>query len=133
MIEALDRLFRFPVVMVDPENEEHRRKLSLPGDEDVDMIIGEVEYPYYEFNGVGERWLPTEASLQKAKDGVFEACSVTFVNVGTLLVPWTKAKFKKEFRKFVESLKIEPDRNITLLLTTDKANFTEVKEDGKPE
>lgn len=134
MTEILDRLFAFPVIMFDAENEEHKRKLGLPGDEEIDMIEGEVEYPYHDFNGIGERWLPTEESLQRAKKGKFDACSVTFINVGTLLVPWTKDKFKRELKKFIESLNIEPERNITLLLTTDKGNIREIKdgEDGKP-
>lgn len=129
MSDVIERLFKFPTVMVDLDNENHKRKLGLPGDEDIDMIIGESEYPWYDFNGIGDRWLPTAESFEKAKNKQFDACSVTFINIGTLLVPWPKAKFKKKLKEFIASLKIEPEKTVTIMLTD--AQMKEIDSDGK--
>lgn len=105
----LEQLFKFPIVMIDGDNEERKiqdkqRFGDLPsGDNqhgDYDMVFGEAEYPYWDLIGVEDRWLPSRESLEKAMDGQFEACIVRFVNVGQLLVPWSKKKFKAAITKF---------------------------------
>lgn len=105
----LEQLFKFPVVTIDGDNEDRkeakRNRLNLPKDEEsleYDIIFGEAEYPYWDFIGVEDRWLPTEESLAKALDGRFNTCIVRFANVGQLLVPWSKKKFKAELIKFAE-------------------------------
>lgn len=120
MNNPLDKLFRFPSIMLDSDNEERRKKLGLPGEEDAEIIRGESEYPYYDFVGICDRWLPTQDSFSRAKEGEFDACYVTFSNVGTILVPWNKEKFKKKFNEFIASLKADDasdQPNITFLLT----------------
>ena len=95
--------------MIDGDNEEKKIRnkpdLGLPMDmeEDYDVIYAEAEYPYWDFIGVEDRWLPTDESLNNALNSVFEACAVRFVNVGQLLVPWRKEKFKSEIKKFSDN------------------------------
>jgi len=111
----IKELFRFPIVMIDGDNEERKsaeNKLLGRVSEDVppeeyDMVFGEAEYPYWDFVGVEDRWLPSKTSLEKAMDGKFEACIVRFANVGQLLVPWTRKKFKAEIAKFAEQYELE--------------------------
>lgn len=104
----LDRLFKFPVILVDVDNEEKKQKdidrLALPGaqEREYDIIYGEAEYPFHEFVGVEDRWIPNKESMQKAMEGDFEACVVKFLNIVPQLVPWPKEKFKAEISKFVE-------------------------------
>lgn len=105
----INELFKFPIVMIDGDNEERKsaenRLLGKGDDEgrtDYDIIIGEAEYPYYDFIGIEDRWLPQKRSLNKAITGKFDACGVRFVNAGYLLVPWNKEKFKEAIRKFAE-------------------------------
>jgi hypothetical protein len=103
----LEDLFTFPVVMVDGENEERKEKeahlLNREENEGYDIVYGEAEYPYYDFVGIEDRWLPDQESLEKALNGKFDACIVKFTNVPQLLVPWPKDKFKKELKKFSEN------------------------------
>lgn len=105
----IDELFKFPIIMIDGDNEEKKIRnkpdLGLPMDmeEDYDVIYAEAEYPYWDFIGVEDRWLPTDESLNNALNSVFEACAVRFVNVGQLLVPWRKEKFKSEIKKFSDN------------------------------
>lgn len=104
----LDELFTFPTVMVDGENEDEKMKkaglLNRDTPDPVDLIYGESEFPYYDFVGIADKWLPTPESLERALNGKFDACIVIFSNVGPLLVPWTRAKFKRELRKFIGTL-----------------------------
>lgn len=106
----LDKLFKFPIVRLDEESEEKKRKLDLPSEEgEAEPIFAEAEYPYYDFVGIEDGWLPTKHSLEEAKQGNFDSCIVKFNNVSIMLVPWTKEKFKKQLKKFVESLKKEEE------------------------
>lgn len=108
----LRNLFKFPTVMVDGENEERKQsKMDMMGEGDMeyDILYGEAEYPYFDFIGVEDRWLPTKQSFEKAMDGRFEACGVRFMNVGERLVPWSKKKFKAELQRFIDEL-IEEER-----------------------
>lgn len=104
----LDELFKFPAIMVDPDKEEEKMRrtesFAMKEEEPMDLIYGEAEFPYYDFVGITDRWLPTQESMNKALEGEFDACMVIFANVGPFLVPWTKSKFKKELRKFVSEL-----------------------------
>lgn len=110
----MKELFKFPIVMVDYDNEERKsaedRLLGKIGDEEsspeLDMIFGEAEYPYWDFIGIEDRWLPRKQSVDSAINGKFDACTVRFANVGQLLVPWTKNKFKKEITKFSEEYEL---------------------------
>lgn len=105
----LDELFVFPIIMIDGDNEERKIKnkpdLGLPDqdeEEEYDMIFGEAEYPYWDFIGIEDRWLPSTESFNKAMDSKFEGCMVRFLHAGQLLVPWTKKKFKAEIAKFAD-------------------------------
>jgi len=105
----IDDLFNFPIVMVDGENEERKEKDKsrygdIPGKEDdtpeYDIVYGEATYPYYQFLGAEDRWLPTQRSLKRALSQRFDACIVRFLHVGQLLVPMTKEKFLTSIREF---------------------------------
>ena len=104
----LDDLFTFPVILVDGRNEESKFKenerLGIATDEEdeLDIAIGEAEYPFFDFIGIEDRWMPDTPSFQKAMDGNFNACLVKFSNVGHLLVPWKKEKFKTELASFIK-------------------------------
>lgn len=110
----LEQLFKFPVVMIDGDNEERKMKDSqkygdLPSqpEEDYDIIYGEAEYPYWDFIGIEDRWLPNRESINRAMTipPLFDACIVKFLNVGQLLVPWSKKTFKAKLIKFIEDYK----------------------------
>lgn len=103
----LDKLFTFPIIMVDGDNEEKKGKLGLPGDDNLDIISGEADCPYYDFISVTDRWLPTEESFNRALDGDFDACYVLFANSGGYVVPWSRTRFKKELSKFIETVKTD--------------------------
>ena len=120
-MDILDDLFKFPIVEADGNIEQ--RKLSkkerfgnMPDDdgeeEEMDIAYGEAECPCRFFIGLYDRWLPSDESFRKAQEGIFEACHVTFSTIGSFLVPWTKEKFKKEYKKFVNDYnkKIEEER-----------------------
>ncbi len=105
----LNELFKFPIVMIDGDNEERKaaeNRLIGKGDDEgrgeYDIIIGEAEYPYFDFIGIEDRWQPSTRSLAKAKTGKFDSCGVRFVNAGYLLVPWSKEKFKERIKQFAE-------------------------------
>src|SRR6187402_1804760 len=102
----LDELFKFPIIMTDRDNEEKKGLYGGDGSKEADMIFGEAEYPYFGLVGLSDRWLLKEESFNDAlENSRFDACYATFNNVGTFLVPWTKEKFKKEYRKFVSTMK----------------------------
>src|SRR5688572_24963454 len=133
----LEELFTFPVAVIDGDNEEKKLKGSqLIGDESppYDIAYGEAEYPYYDFIGIEDRWLPTEKSFQKALDGKFEACVVRFANVGNLLVPWSRKKFKEELIKFTKDYEVkhppeESDKELKIITLTPE-QFREATGDG---
>lgn len=128
----LDTLFKFPIVMVDGDNEEKKHKLGLPNEEEVDMITGEAECPYYDLISITDRWLPTEDSVHNAMSGKFDACYVVFGASGSFVVPWNKERFKSEYRKFLKSVPIEDSRggsNIRLLTKKDLRGIADQMED----
>lgn len=142
----MNELFTFPIFMVDGDNEEKKlerkmRNEDLLGDvetedEELDIIYGEAEYPYWDFIGIEDRWLPTDDSFKKALDGKFEACMVRFLHVGALLVPWTKRKFKAELAKFSEEYEKanpKPEKQPTQLriMTLTPEQFEKATEHGK--
>ncbi len=102
----LEELFTFPVVMIDGDNEERKMRnkpdLGLPDEdeEEFDIVYGEAEYPYWDFIGVEDGWLPSTESFDKARKGIFEACRVRFLHVGERMVPWNKKKFKAKLQEF---------------------------------
>lgn len=107
--KLLDTLFSFPIVMIDGDNEEKKQESKLKfgemlnseeEEEPYDIVYGEAEYPYYEFIGAEDRWLPTAESLEKALLGKFDACIVRFNNIGQFLVPMSRKKFKAMISKF---------------------------------
>lgn len=138
----LEELFRFPVVVIDGDNEERKEKrkldMNLPSDndEEFDLIFGEAEYPYWDFIGIEDRWLPSTASFEKAMDGKFEACVVRFANVGQLLVPWSRKKFKSELLKFAaeyEASHPRPERGEVKIINLTEEQAIKIMKDGKSE
>lgn len=124
-----DDLFTFPIVMVDGENEERKEKEndllgSIPGAEkevEYDIVYGEASYPYYDFKGFEDRWLPTQRSLQRALKQKFDACIVRFDGIGQFLVPMSKEKFKESYDLFVaerEKPLLEGDKKVTVIKLT---------------
>ena len=101
-----EKLFKFPFISIDDEVDKRRQRLGLTSDEDPDyeMIKGYAEYPFYDFVGIEDGWLPTKESLENAKQGKFDACVVRFANVRMLLCPWTRVEFKEKLKKFAEKL-----------------------------
>lgn len=142
----LDELFTFPIVMIDGDNEERKTKdkyrfgdLPNATDEEegeYDMVFGEAEYPYWDFIGIEDRWLPSQESLDKALKGKFEACIVRFLHAGQLLVPWSKKKFKLEIKKFQETYmtdhpqKIDDRRADVTIMALTPEQFKKQMEDG---
>lgn len=135
----LDELFMFPIVMIDGDNEERKMKDSeiLGSDPaaDYDIIFGEAEYPYWDFIGMEDRWLPQDESLKKALDGKFDACIVRFLHAGQLLVPWSRKKFRSELVKFAtayEQSNPRQDKKPTELkiLTLTPDQYKKATEDG---
>ncbi len=111
MKKLTEDLFTFPIVMVDAENEERKEKDEdrfgdISGKEkesaEYDIIYGEASYPYFEFAGCEDRWLPTRRSLQRALKQKFDACIVRFNNAGQFLVPMNKEKFTEAINVFAE-------------------------------
>lgn len=101
----LDKLFKFPVILLDVENEERKSKqrslLNSDDEEDYDIATGEAEYPFDDFIGIEDRWFPTKKSFQKALKGKFEACMVRFAHVVPCLVPLNKEEFKQSLETFI--------------------------------
>jgi len=123
----LENLFKFPIIMVDGNKEEEKeremQRLALDNNpREMDIIVGEAECPYTDFVSVSDRWLPSnEDSFQNALRGKFDACSVYFFQSGTFLVPWTKSKFKRELKKFMDDIPIKEEQqlpNIKILNVT---------------
>ena len=118
----LDTLFKFPVIMMDSENEERKELnkdlLGSSENDEIDIIIGEVECPYWDFISVSDRWIPNQTSFQNALNGKFDACGVIFASSGSYTVPWTKDKFKKEFQKFLNKMPKSETRVISLTSST---------------
>ena len=142
----LNELFTFPIVMIDGDNEERKiknkeqdellglKRAEEQEDETYDIVFGEAEYPYWDFIGVEDRWLPSKESLEQALKGNFDACIVRFLHAGQLLVPWSKGKFKKELKKFAQAYELanpvrekKPEVRI-MALTADQ--FKKQMEDG---
>ena len=113
----LDSLFKFPIVTVDGLNEEKKaiqaEKMNLD-EQEVDMVIGEAECPYYDFLSISDRWLPTKESFQNALEGNFDACYVLFNSSGSFIVPWNKEIFKTELKKFMDALPKEPEIKVLI-------------------
>lgn len=127
----LEDLFVFPVILVDGRNEEIKAAdkdkekllgLSDEPEEELDIIYGEAEYPYYDFVGIEDRWEPDTASFEKALKGKFNASLVKFTNVGHLLSPWNRAKFKTELAAFIkrkeEDKKDDDPKKVTIVKFT---------------
>src|SRR5437762_2924963 len=101
-MEVLSDLFRFPIIMADGEIESRKMNKKtkygdMPNDREdeleLDVVIGEAEYPYNYFVGLTDRWLPNAESFRFAREhDKFDACYVTFANIGSYIVPWTKDK-----------------------------------------
>lgn len=136
-MKLIDDLFTFPIVMVDGENEERKEKDSqrfgtIPGQEDeveYDIVYGEASYPYYNFIGFEDRWLPTQRSLRKALKQRFDACIVRFINVGQLLVPMNKETFRTRIVEFAEKREQPVPSSLTILKLHEI--IEETKKDGE--
>lgn len=104
-MEAFKDLFTFPILLIDSENEERKRKTrdilgNKDDEEGYDVAKAEAQYAYYNFRGIEDRWLPSEESFDRALEGKFDACSVIFVHSAPVLVPWPKQKFKDRLAEF---------------------------------
>ena len=74
-MNILDELFKFPIVMVDGENEERKRikkeeesdrmVYQIADAEEYDLIYGEAEYPYLDFIDLRQMGTITESHLRK--------------------------------------------------------------------
>lgn len=137
-------LFTFPIVMVDGENEEKKEEEkqrfgTLPGQTEepyeYDIIYGEAAYPYFDFLGFEDRWLPTQRSLQRALKQKFDACIVRFEGAGQFLVPMSKEKFKQKIDEFAterkKTVKEEPKNTILITINPDVLTSLIKKEDEK--
>lgn len=106
----LEKLFAFPIVMIDGDEELKRvkRSLSSETEEEDDLstvFIGEAELPYDDFLGAIDRWGADPESKEKAKKGIYDHCTVIFDKGGTYTVPWSKKKFKEKIALFEKKLK----------------------------
>lgn len=115
MIE-LDDLFQFPVMAVDAYKEYQREKnsenLGFEESSQPETIRTTAEHPYYEFLSIEDRWLASEDSIDRAKQGIFDACIVKFTTSDFLLVPWSREKFKRELRAFSEKREKESPMDV---------------------
>lgn len=137
----LQELFKFPIVMIDGDNEDRKnadKELLGKDDEDdepYDIVFGEAEYPHWDFIGLEDRWLPSKGSLEKALRGDFDACIVRFANVGQLLVPWSKRKFKEKLSKFAaeynQSMPPRTEKDIKVL-TLSPDQYNKIVKEEKP-
>lgn len=124
----LDNLFKFPILMVDAADAEKNKNLRPSyEDDELDIIIGEAEMPYQDFVSILDRWMPNRESLERAREGDFDACYVTFQGSGSFLVPWKKERFKKEFVKFVSGL-MEVNDGPNVKLITNKQDLKDLLE-----
>jgi len=130
--------------MVDGENEEKKEEekkrfgeILGQGDDsyEYDIIYGEASYPYFDFIGFEDRWLPTQRSLQRALKQKFDACIVRFDNAGQFLVPMSKEKFKQKIDEFSverkKDVKEEPKNTILITINPDILTSLIKKEDEK--
>lgn len=137
----IDDLFKFPIILIDGMNEEQKAKsrqsMGLNTTDDIDIIYAEAEYPYYDFIGIEDRWLPNQQSLDRAMRGKFNCCMVMFQNSGTHMVPWTKEKFKNAIQEFSnireESKRREDDTAMSdmKILKINKDELREMFKDGE--
>lgn len=109
-----DEWFKFPIIVVNREWEElERERKEKVGEEitvDLDYVIGECEVPFWdELLHLYDVFRPSEKSFNRARDGKFNACSVSFKMAGEYTIPWTKAQFKEEYSKFLETIKEEQE------------------------
>lgn len=115
----LEDLFPFPVILIDGRNEEEKSResdrlgIASEEEEELDIIYGEAEYPYFDFIGIEDRWIPDKDSFNKALKGKFNGCLVKFANIGMLLVPWNKEKFKEEISAFIKKREGDKDKDET--------------------
>lgn len=107
----IDDLFEFPTIMIDMQDEKEsemsqseRLGIKIEGEEEkeIELVYGIAEYPYYDFVGIEDRWIPNKESYRNARKGKFDACLVKFSGVGHLLVPIPKKEFKKMLTEFIE-------------------------------
>lgn len=128
----IEDLFPFPVILIDGRNEESKHSeadrlgIAKEEDDDLDVIYGEAEYPYFDFIGIEDRWLPDKESFNRAMKGKFNGCLVKFANIGMLLVPWSKEKFKEELMAFIDKREgdkkdepVEPKKVTVIKFTPD--------------
>lgn len=108
----LDKLFKFPIIMIDGNKEDEQPRFTDPdlqkltGENDLELVFGEAECPYDDFLCIADRWLPNDNSYNMAlNDRKFDACQVSFDKSGTYIVPWSKERFKKELKKFVDGVR----------------------------
>lgn len=131
-MDLFQNLFKFPVVLADGDYEARKRDSDLfpnAQDEDMETVIGEAEVPYFGFVSVLTRWLPQAASRDKAlQEGIFDACYVQF-DSGSYLVPWTKERFKREYKQFVESLPKQEPSTTTNIKFMSKKDLKDVLKD----
>lgn len=132
-MNVLEELISFPIVMVDLATEEKKEKESSLFNSqeavDIDMIYGEAQVPFWDFLCINDRWLPTQDSIDNARSGKFDACSVSFKFSGTYCVPWSKAKFMKHLSEFVDKL---PELDtVELELTPDQIQKLKEQKSGK--
>jgi hypothetical protein len=101
--------FKFPIIVVNSDWEElERERKDKSGVEitlDTDYVIGECEVPHYDrLANIYDVFRPSEASFAKAKERIFNACTVVFEGAGSYTVPWNKDKFKREYNKFLKGI-----------------------------
>lgn len=103
--------FKFPVILADGDHEERKQALGMDNDGAIDYVIGEAEVSMEDdIARIEDRWFPTDDSWNKAMhSGKFDSCSVIFIAGGQFNVAWNKARFKKEYSKFGDSLKSSED------------------------
>ena len=106
--------FKFPIIVVNREWEElERERKEKVGEEitvDFDYIVGECEVPYWdELLHIYDVFRPSLKSFNRARDGKFNACSVSFKMAGEYTIPWTRAQFKEEYSKFLETIEEEKE------------------------
>lgn len=104
-----NELFKFPIVMIDGEKEEEKDKqneiLSLDDKTDPELIFGQAEVPYWDFLSIKDRWLPTQASYDRALiEGKFDACQIEFDKCGSYMSPIPKEEFKKRLENFISKI-----------------------------
>jgi hypothetical protein len=110
MENPLDDMFKFPIIMINGDEEEERLRNGESID-NPDIIIGTCEQPYYDLCGIKDAWKIGTDSHARAVQGKFDACMVTFERGGTYIVPWTRSKFKQEYYKFLKTKEDGKDTN----------------------